>query len=304
MNVKQICERVWKYASDRNFRFLVNADMGMYKNMDDAAYLKKKFECKMGMPLNLENPKTFNEKLQWLKLNDRDPSHTMMVDKYEVKEYVAATLGREYIIPTLGVWDKFEDIDFDKLPDQFVLKCTHDSGGLVIVRDKAKLDVEAARKKINKCLKKNYFYVGREWPYKDVKPRIIAEKLMVDDSGTGLRDYKVLCFEGEPKLIEYHLGRFTSERYQDFYDTQWNKTDIVQVGEKISPFNTPKPELLDQMMEKTCTLAKGLHHVRIDWYISGGQLYFGEITFFDASGFDAFEDIKNDELLGSWITVI
>lgn len=150
--------------------------------LPDKAFIKLKYKDKFGKKINLNNPQTFNEKLQWLKLYDRNPEYTKMVDKYEVKKYVASIIGEEYIIPTLGVWNKFEDIDFNKLPDQFVLKCTHDSGGLVICKDKSKLDINEAKKKIEKSLKINYYYLSREWPYKNVKPQIIAEKYMVDES--------------------------------------------------------------------------------------------------------------------------
>ena len=167
---------------------------GFFKFMSDEAYLKFMYKLKMKRKLNLSDPQTFNEKLQWLKIYDRKPEYTTMVDKYEAKKYVADIIGEEYIIPTLGVWDRFEDIDFDELPDQFVLKCTHDSGGLVICRDKSKLDLKAAKKKINKSLKRNYYWIGREWPYKNVRPRIIAEKFMTDPTSDDLQDYKFFFF--------------------------------------------------------------------------------------------------------------
>ena len=162
--------------------------------LPDEAYLKLKYRIRMGKPLNLKDPKTFCEKLQWLKLHDRKPEYTTMVDKAAVKGYVAEKLGSQYLIPTLGVWDKFDDIDFDALPDQFVLKCTHDSGGLVICRDKAKLDRDVARKKLERSLKNNYFHRNREWPYKNVKPRILAEVYMKDRGHRDLPVYKFFCF--------------------------------------------------------------------------------------------------------------
>ena len=171
------------------------------KCISDEKYLKLTFKDKMGYPLNLKEPKTFCEKLQWLKLYNRKPEYSDMVDKYEAKKYVAERIGDEYIIPTLGVWDKFEDIDFDNLPNQFVLKCTHDSGGLAICRDKSNFDKEYARKKIKKCLKHNYYWSSREWPYKNIKPRIIAEKYMEDSVTKELRDYKFFCFNGKMKFM-------------------------------------------------------------------------------------------------------
>ena len=167
----------------------------------DAFYLKMLFHNRMGKELNLKNPTTYNEKLQWMKLYNRNPEYTTLVDKEAVKQKVAARVGWEYIIPTLGVWDRFDDIDFNELPDQFVLKCTHDSGGLVICTDKKKLDIDEARKKINHALKRKYYLNTREWPYRDVKPRIIAEEYMVDESGYELKDYKFFVFDGEMKAM-------------------------------------------------------------------------------------------------------
>lgn len=169
--------------------------------LPDSFFLKREFRLRMGYPLNLQQPKTFNEKLQWLKLYDRNPLYTTLVDKYAVKKWVSDKIGEEYVIPTIGVWDKFDDIDFDKLPKQFVLKCTHDSGGLAICRDYSSFDIEAARKKINESLKRNFYYQSREWPYKNVRPRIIAEKYMEDSLDAELRDYKFYVFNGEPKFL-------------------------------------------------------------------------------------------------------
>lgn len=197
---------------------------GILNKLSDEQYLRLVFRIKIGRKLNINDPKTFNEKLNWLKLNDRRPEYTTMVDKYLVKDYVANLIGNEYIIPTLGVWDKFEEIDFDKLPDSFVLKCTHDSGGLVVCRDKSKLDLSAAKKIINNSLKRNYYLHGREWPYKDVKPRIIAEKYMVDESGYELKDYKFFCFDGIPKAMYIASDRNVSgeETKFDFFDMDFH----------------------------------------------------------------------------------
>ena len=274
---------------------------GLLNWMPDKAYLKLMFRVRTGKKLNLKNPTTFNEKLQWIKLYDRNPEYCNMVDKHEVKKYVAEIIGRQYIIPTLGVWNKFDDIDFDLLPNQFVLKCTHDSGGLVICRDKSKLDLEAACAKIKKSLATNYYLHGREWPYKSLNPRIIAEKYMVDDSGTELRDYKVMCFNGKPRLIQYHMGRYKYHT-QDFYDTEWNKLEISQ-GCPLSEEELDKPIFLEEMLELSEKLSVGIPHVRIDWYYVQGQLYFGEITFFDASGFDEFEPEKWNKIIGGWCTL-
>lgn len=295
--------KLWKYITDSNYRFLVNNARGMYKSMADDVCLKKLFYANTGRELDLLSPKTYNEKLQWLKLHDRREIYSIMSDKYRAKEFVANKIGNEYVIPLLGVWDDVEKIDFDKLPNQFVLKCTHDSHGFVICKDKEKLDVKTAKKKLKRCLARNYYYAYREWPYKNIKPQIIAEKYM-EDEFSELRDYKVMCFDGEPKLIELHQGRFLGTHYQDFYDIEWNKTEINNVREQSSPDIMPKPVCLENMLHLSSVLSNGIPHVRVDWYIVEGKLYFGEFTFYDAAGFDLFQDDKDDLLLGSWITVV
>jgi hypothetical protein len=269
--------------------------------MDDEKYLRKMYEHIFGKKLNLSNPKSYNEKLQWLKLYDRKVQYTIMVDKYSAKDYVGNIIGEQYIIPTLGVWDNVENINFEQLPNQFVLKCTHDSHGLVICKDKDKLDIKATKKKLRKALKKNYYYSYREWPYKDVHPRIIAEKYMEDRKKGTLKDYKILCFNGEPKLIELHNERFSNNHTQDFYDISWNKLNISQYGYSISDKSEEKPVLLSEMLRLSKVLADGIPHIRVDWYIVDDKLYFGELTFFDGAGLAQFNDFKDDELLGSWL---
>jgi len=266
-------------------------------------YLKRAFRFSMGKKLNLKNPKTFCEKLQWLKLYNRNPEYTKFVDKYEVKEYVAEKLGEEYVIPTLGVWDKFEDIDFDSLPNQFVLKCTHDSGGLVICKDKASLDIDKARKKIKKALKRNYYLLHREWPYKNVKRRIIAEKYMVDESGYDLKDYKFFCFNGEVKMffIERDRAKGRNGHKVDFFDANKNHLPITVDG---YPNTEPPyffPNNFEKMKEFASELSKGIPQVRVDFYNINGQVYFGEMTFFHASGMAKFEPEEWDYKLGEWI---
>lgn len=299
-----IFKRVLNYLFDNDCRFRVNATHGFHDGMDDETFLKRYYKARTGRTLDLEHPKTFNEKLQWLKLNDRNPLYHTLVDKADVKQYVANLIGEQYIIPTYGVWDSFEEIDFDSLPEQFVLKCTHDSHSVFICKNKKSFDFQNAKKKINRALKKDYFYQSREWPYKGVKPRVIAEKFMVDESGTELKDYKVLCFDGEPKLIELHQGRFSGQHYQDFYDVNWNKTTIRNIHELLYPNDAPRPGCLDQMLKFSRVLSKDIPHVRVDWYVVNDELLFGELTFYDASGFDLFYDDQDDLMLGSWISVI
>lgn len=248
---------------------------------------------------NLKNPKTYNEKLQWMKLNDRKPLYTRMVDKYECKKYVEEVLGTDQnIIPTIGVWDKFEDIDFDKLPNQFVLKTTHDSGGVVIVKDKTKLDMAAARKKLTKSLNHDFFLEHREWPYKGVKPRIIAEQYMVDESGTELKDYKFFCFGGKAKMLFIATDRPTDTRF-DFFDINFNHLPFAQ-GHPQASKPIQKPEHFEEMIAVAEKLSKGLQQVRVDLYNINGKIYFGELTFFHFSGNVPFVPTEWDATIGSW----
>ena len=273
----------------------------------DELYLHLAYKFYIGKKLNLKNPQTYNEKLQWIKLHDRKAIYTIMVDKVKVRDYVANKIGAQYLIPSLGVWDDPEKIDFDALPNQFVLKCNHNSGtGMCICKDKSKLDIAKVKANLKRGLDENYFYHGREWPYKDVPRKILCEKFMVDESGDDLKDYKVLCFNGEPKLIELHKGRFTDHQTQDFYDTEWHKTTISQSGISIFQVDNnvfPKPETLDEMLRLSRILAEGIAHIRVDWYSINGHLYFGELTFFDGSGLDPFDNPDDDLMLGSWITL-
>ena len=282
-------------------RFEILSSRGLLNYMSDERYIRKCYELSMGKEPNLENPITYNEKLQWLKLNDRREIYTTMVDKYEVKEYVAGIIGEEYIIPTLGVWDRFEDIDFDTLPNQFVLKCTHDSGGIVIVTDKAELDIEKARKTINKSLGRNYYYSGREWPYKNVKPRIIAEKYMEGTAGTPPEDYKFFCFNGKCKAMFIATDRFSSEETKfDFFDMNYEHLPFTN-GHPNASTLPPKPVTFEQMRILAEKLSNGFPHVRVDFYEIDGKVYFGELTLSHWSGFKPFEPEEWDEIFGSWL---
>ena len=265
--------------------------------MPDKMYIKMMYKIRMERKLNLENPQTFNEKLQWLKLYDRKPEYTTMVDKAAVKDYVADKIGSEYIIPTLGVWEHFDDIDFDQLPNQFVLKCNHDSGGLVICKDKASLDMEAAREKIESSLKRNFYYHSREWPYKNVKPCIIAEKYMVDESGTELKDYKFYCFGGRAEILLRVSGRFGKEATKANYFSRDCKEVPIRWGFERNP-NVPEWDVaFNKMFELADVLSQGAPELRVDFYLINGQIYFGELTFFDGSGFDAITPVECDDSL-------
>lgn len=290
------------YLKNPNRIYAFFSSKNLLNWMSDEAYIKMEYKCNMGKKLNLKNPSTFNEKLQWLKLYDRKPEYVKMVDKFEVKKYVADLIGEEYIIPTLGVWDKFDDIDFDALPDRFVLKCTHDSGGIVICRDKAKFDIAAARKKINGFLKRKYFYEHREWSYKDIKPRIIAEKFMEDKTTNELRDYKFFTFSGKPKLLFIATDRQkqAEETKFDFFDMDYNHLDIKN-GHPNAKETPAKPECFEEMRALAEKLSQNIPHLRVDFYEVDGKVYFGELTFFHWGGIVPFEPEEWDETLGSWI---
>lgn len=268
--------------------------------LPDGIYIQLYYFAHFKKLCNLNKPRTYNEKLNWLKLHDRNPLYTTMVDKYEAKQYVTKIIGEGYTIPTLGIWNCFEDIDFDRLPNQFVLKCTHDSEGLVIVRDKSKFDVEAARNRITEALKQNFYYIGREWPYKNVKPRIIAEQYMEDHIDGDLRDYKFFCFDGEPKMMFIASDRSSGKTKFDYYDLEFNHLDITQKYPNASrPLR--KPDTFDQMIETAKRLSAGFPHVRVDFYEVDGKMYFGELTFYHFSGFMPFKPEKWDRVLGDWI---
>lgn len=268
--------------------------------LPDKLYLQLYYFPRFKRLCDFKNPETYNEKLNWLKINDRRAEYIKLVDKYEVKEYVAGIIGEEYIIPTLGVWDSFDEIDFDKLPEQFVLKVTHDSEGLVICTDKSKLDKAAAKEKIEAALKFNFYYIGREWPYKSVKPRIIAEKYMEDHIDGELRDYKFFCFDGEPKAMFVASGRSVGATKFDYFDLDFNRLDIKQHYPNTAG-EVRKPDTFDKMIELARVLSKGMPHVRVDFYEVDGKLYFGELTFYHFSGFMPFEPPEWDKTFGDWI---
>ncbi|MDD6147429.1 MAG: ATP-grasp fold amidoligase family protein [Lachnospiraceae bacterium] len=290
-----------RFVTDKKARFFYLTALGLTRWMSDEQFLKKEFFLVMGKPLDLDNPKTFNEKLQWLKIHNRKPEYTTMVDKYAAKQYVADKIGSQYIIPTLGVWDHFDDIDFDALPDQFVLKCTHDSGGLVICKNKSKLDKKAAKRKIEHCLRRKYFYIYREWPYKDVKPRIIAEKYMTNGNGEDLNDYKLMCFNGKVKTTFVCSDRFSKDGLKvTFYDTDWRRMPFER-HYPASKTEIDKPQTYEEMITLAEKLAFGIPFVRVDFYEINGNIYFGELTFFPGSGYEEFTPEEWDKTLGDWI---
>lgn len=269
----------------------------------DKIFLKTKFWLMMGEKLDLKNPQTFNQKLQWLKLYNRKPEYTTMVDKYAVKEYVASKIGKGYIIPTLGVWNTPDEIEWDKLPNQFVLKTTHGGGGcgVVICKDKSSFDKVAAKNKLQKSLDSDIYLTFREWPYKDVPKRIIAEQYMTNE-GKDLEDYKVHNFNGEPKIILVCRNRFENGlMIDDFYSTDWQQLDMRRPGHPNSMIPQSPPQGLSEMLTLSKILAKDIPFLRIDFYIIKGKIYFGELTFFPAAGMCKFEPEEWDYKLGEMI---
>lgn len=303
--IQTICQKadhLKKIIFDPSYRFESLGTRGFYNHLSDEEYIKRMFKARLGYPLDLQHPQTYNEKLQWLKLHDRNPMYSIMADKYAVKEYVASIIGEEYIIPTLGVWNRFKDIDFASLPNQFVLKCTHDSGGIVIVKDKSKLNMMKTKRQIQKSLKNNYFYFGREWPYINIQPRIIAEKYIEDNLTAELRDYKFFCFNGVARALFIASDRQnkTTETKFDFYDMDFNHLNFTN-GHPNSGRIINKPPTFDTMKNVAEVLSKNIPHVRVDVYEVNGKVYFGELTFYHWSGFVPFDPPEWDKTFGDWI---
>lgn len=273
---------------------------------NDKLYLSLRYYFLFWKKLNWNNPLSFSEKIQWLKLYNRKPEYTIMVDKVKVKKWVAEKIGEEYIIPTLGVWDNADDIDFKMLPNRFVIKCNHNSGlGMCICKDKSTLDISSVREGLRRGLCEDYYLKGREWPYKNVSRKIIAEQFMEDAKHPGdLIDYKFFCFDGEPKFCQVIRDRTINETI-DIYDTNWNLLPFVGLNPQIknSKILLEKPIQLEKMLDICRILSKELSFCRVDLYVINGSVYFGEITFSPLSGFGQFTPIEWNEIIGSWITL-
>lgn len=272
----------------------------MLRILPDEPYLRLIYLVKFHRLLNLKNPQTYNEKLQWLKLYDRNPEYTRMVDKYEAKGFVAERIGEGYTIPTLGVWDHFDEIDFHLLPDSFVLKCTHDSSGPVICRDKSRLDRPAARKRIESCLKKNYYWDYREWPYKDVKPRIIAEPYLRDEQTGELRDYKFYTFGGQVKALLIVSGRESGDVRGDYFDETFKHLNL-EWGFAHADTEPGLPKNLDTMIALAQKLSANTPQLRVDFYEANGKVLVGELTFFDGGGVQRMKQQEWEKAFGDWI---
>jgi len=302
--IKKKVKKVWGHPLI-GFVHALNA-LHIGQMLSDECYTKLLWRAQKGYSLDLDNPKTFNEKLQWLKLFYHKPEYTTMVDKYLAKKYVADRIGEEHVIPLLGVWDRAEDIDFSKLPNQFVLKCNHTSGlGLIICKDKSKLDIDAARQELNRGLKDNYFKRNREWPYKNVKRVILAEEYKEDESGYELKDYKLYCFGGEPKFCQVDFGKSKgvdrTDFYRNIYDIDWKFMDIQYSHPNDANTAIPKPQNWEKMKDFARILSENEPFARIDFYNIGEQVLFSEITFYPIGATGWFKPNDWDKTFGDLI---
>lgn len=277
---------------------LKSNDIGLI-HLSDKQYIKYQYKKTVGKDINLINPTTFGEKLNWLKLNDRNEKYTQMVDKYLMKEYIKETIGDKYVVPLIGVWDSPEQIDFDKLPNKFVLKCNHNSGtGMFICRDKTSINKDEVFSNLKKGLKEDYYEKHREWPYKNVSRKIIAEKFL-ETGEDYLTDYKFFCFNGIPKIM-YISQDYSSTPTTDFYDMNFNKLDL-RMKDPNSNIYIEKPQCFDEMREIATKLAKDIPFLRVDFYYVNKQIYVGELTFYHNAGFCKISPEIWNTKLGNWI---
>ena len=294
-------KKVIRYACDPYYALGYDMIKKCPKLMSDKFYLSVLWKMVMGYELDWKNPKTYNEKLQWLKLHDRNPLYTTLVDKYRVKQWVANKIGEQYVIPTLAVYNSADEIDLGQLPNQFVLKCNHDSGSVCICRDKSSFDIESAKEKLNAALKRNFFWEAREWPYKNVKKCIFAESYIEDPISHSLPDYKFFGFNGEVKALFIATERSNedTETRFDFFDTNFNHINITN-GHPNADRCPSRPRHFEKMIRLTQILSKDLPQIRCDFYETSDRLYFGEITFYHWGGLMKFEPQDFDLTMGSW----
>lgn len=304
MNLKRGITLFKNFILNPDLRFSYMTKLGFHKSMSDERFVRKSFELRMGKKVNLENPVTLNDKLQWLKLHDRRPIYTIMADKYRAREYITEKIGSEYTVPLYGVWKNVDDIDFDSLPDSFVIKCNHDCGGLSICRDKNTFDVESAKKKLSRSMSRNYYTIGREWQYKNIKPVILAEKLLFNSDGSPLVEYDFFCFNGNVRMVSCAWGeRDRGEvHYNDFYDEHFNRLDL-NCYYPSSDVIHEKPVWFDQMKELAVKLAGDRAFLRVDIYVCDNRPYIGELTFHHWGGMGAYEPIEWNSTLGSWLDI-
>ncbi len=311
--MSKVSRAIKKIAKKPKDAFLYLARLfGYFKFLPDSVYLKYLWRVKTGTRLNLKAPQGFNEKLQWLKLYDRNPLYTSLADKYAVRDYVAKTVGEEYLIPLIGVWDKASDIDFNALPNEFVLKCTHNSGGgMCICRDKSGLDTDKVVAGLNQNLRINYFWQNREWAYKNIQPRIVAEKFMKDENpqntSGSLINYTFYCFNGEPRFLYVRVDDTSTgkkgEARLTLLDLDWNPTPFRRGDHRQIPFAVSKPDCFDEMVRISKALAKNIPFVRVDLYEINGKIYFSEMTFYPGGGFGFFTPSEWEKTVGDWIAL-
>ena len=290
-----------KIIKSRDTRLAI---LNFLRFIPDKTMLKIEYKMKIGKKLNLKNPQTFNEKLQWLKIYDRKPIYTTMADKYLVRDYIKETIGEQYLVPMLGIYNNVNEIDFESLPNQFVLKCTHDSGSVILCKDKATFDIQEAKKKLKKRLKKNSFWWAREWPYKNIKPRIICEEYLQDGNNEFLPVYKFFCFNGVPKIIQQIQNDKQENETVDYFDTDWKRINMMQrFPNSVTPI--AKPKRFNEMLDIAQKLSKGVPFLRIDLYEVNGKIIFSEHTFYTDAGYSIFEPEEEhwDEKLGEWINL-
>lgn len=299
--------KISRLFSDKCYRTGVMSSLGFRcRWLSDEEFTRRIWKLRFGSEINLQNPVTYNEKIQWLKLFFHNPDYVRLVDKYEVKKIIAEKVGKEYVVPTYGVWEDFDDIDFDSLPDSFVLKCTHDSGGVAVIRDKKNMDIAAVRKKIKKCLKTNFYWHGREWQYKNIKPRVMAEKYLEDQSTPGAQmiDYKFFCFDGEPEFLYVSQGFENPHSARvSFLTLDWQKADFQRTDYKKFDKIPPAPSGLEEMKYVSRELSRGIPFVRVDLYQVNGQVLFSELTFTPCGGYMTFDNPTSDLMLGNMINL-
>lgn len=280
---------------------LLHATLKHATFLPDSWYVKREYKGYFGRKLNLKNPKSFNEKINWIKLYERKPFMTKLVDKYAVKKYIAEKIGEDYVIPLLGVWDRFDDIDFSTLPDKFVLKTTHGGGfnGIVICNDKNKFNIDEARTRLNTAMKSDLYKEGKEWVYKNIPHRIIAEKY-ITNGNNDLKDYKFFCFNGIPKFLAVHFNRQTNHTAV-YLDLDWKRLPFVDNYPCSPNHEEPKPENFEAMIDVATKLSKDITFVRVDLYNVDGKIYFGELTFYPMAGYTLFDPPSADLDLGSYL---
>lgn len=302
MDVKHIIDFGIKFVTNSKCRFNFLAQNGLYNHMSDEEFIKRSYKANTGKSLNLDNPKTFNEKLQWMKLYDRNPIYNVTSDKYAVRDYVKNKIGEEYLVPFLGVWDSPEDIDFDLLPKQFVLKCNHNSGtGMCICKNKAELDIKKTRKNLQKGLNQNYFLYYREWQYKNIKRRIIAEEYLTDGINSDLFGYKIYCFNGKPEIVSIQSNDGAHMTGVSFLDKEWNLLPFYRTDHLPLDEIPEKPDNLNELLEISEKLSEEFLFVRVDLYDVNGKIYFSELTIEPCAGYNPFVPEEWDLKLGKML---